>query len=110
MLLAKQVCEAVSIPVVVHGGAGNMEHVLRAYWKAGVGLSTVNFCRVGNMVWHSFVPPPVGRMLNNAGEFSFRFPSAKTRFVEVAVSLISQQKTHTLKLVFLSYFRVQNSL
>ena len=28
MPLAKQVCEAVSIPVVVHGGAGNMQHVL----------------------------------------------------------------------------------
>ena len=28
LLLAKQVCEAVSIPVVVHGGAGNMQHVL----------------------------------------------------------------------------------
>ena len=36
----------------------------------------------------------------------------KTRFVEstkVAVSVISQRKTHTLKLLFLSHFRVQNS-
>ena len=28
LLLAEQVCKAVSIPVVVHGGAGNMQHVL----------------------------------------------------------------------------------
>ena len=27
-MLAKQICSAVKIPVIIHGGAGNMQHVL----------------------------------------------------------------------------------
>tara|TARA_B100000795_G_scaffold95352_1_gene69927 strand:+ start:821 stop:1678 length:858 start_codon:yes stop_codon:yes gene_type:complete len=30
LVLAKQICDAVKIPVVIHGGAGNMRHVLDA--------------------------------------------------------------------------------
>jgi len=30
LILAKQICDAVKIPIVIHGGVGNMQHVLDA--------------------------------------------------------------------------------
>ena len=90
---------------------GNMEHVLRAYWKAGVGLSTDYFAGWGTWYGTLSIPPlPSDGYVKQSWGVLLQISQCKTRFVEVAVSLISQQKTHTLKLLFLSHFRVQNSL